>query len=308
MIRDRRAALGIAFVLVATACFATGDNLIKLTGAAVPVVFLIWVRYAVQAGAMALWLAPRGWRGFRTAHPRFQIGRGTLLLLTSALGFYGLQRMPTGEFTALGLLAPVVVTALVATVLREPISALRWALVWGGFAGGLIVIRPGSGVFGWAALFPLAMALSYGSFQVVTSRLAGLESPYLTHFYTGLVGFVVLTPLLIASGTTLGPALASAPALDLVLVFLIGGLLTGGHLLLIFAFERAPIATLIPFLYAQIAFAMLVGWALFRHLPDGWVWVGIGVIALCGASSAWLNAGAAAPRPASVVAADTLYD
>ena len=60
-------------------------------------------------------------------------------------------------------------------------------------AGALIVIRPGSGLFGWAVLFPLAGALSYASFQVLTAKLSALESPYTTHFYTGLTGTLVLT-------------------------------------------------------------------------------------------------------------------
>ena len=85
---------------------------------------------------------------------------------------------------------------LAATVLRETVSRLRWALVFGGFAGALVVIRPGSGAFGWVVALPLLGAVAYASFQVLTSRLAGAESPFTTHFWTGLVGTVVLWPVL----------------------------------------------------------------------------------------------------------------
>jgi drug/metabolite transporter (DMT)-like permease len=154
------------------ACFACSDTLIKYLGAFAPVLLLLWVRYAFQAGVMALWLAPRGWSAFASAHPKFQWMRGMLLLFTSGLAFFGLQHMPVAEFTALGMLTPVIVTMLVAWVLKENVSPTRWVLVCGGFIGAVIVIRPGSGVFGWAAIFPLLMALCYGGFQVLTSQLA----------------------------------------------------------------------------------------------------------------------------------------
>ena len=77
----------------------------------------------------------------------------------------------------------------------------------------------------------------------------------------------------------------------------------------LFAFAHAPMATLMPFVYTQIAFALAVSFVVFRHVPDGWAWVGMAVIAACGAVSAWLNARQAnAQRPASIVAADTAYD
>jgi drug/metabolite transporter (DMT)-like permease len=305
----QRPGLGIGLVLMMGACFAVSDTLIKYLGGWLPVLFLLWARYAIQAGTMAVWLARQGWRGFATAHPRFQWMRGALLLVTSGMSFFGLQLMPVAEFTALGMLTPVVVTMLAAWVLHEPVSRMRWALVCGGFIGAVIVIRPGSGVFGWAAIFPLLMALCYGCFQVLTSRLASLESPYTTHFYTGFSGAVLVTPLLLLhAGDYLAAAQAVPPA-KLVLVLGIGLFATVGHLCLIFAFGHAPMATLMPFIYTQIAFALGVSYLVFRHVPDGWAWVGMAVIAACGAESAWLNARqTSAQRPASIVAVDTAYD
>jgi drug/metabolite transporter (DMT)-like permease len=64
---------------------------------------------------------------------------------------------------------------------------------------------------------------------------------------------------------------------------------TVGHIFLILAYQRAPAATLTPYLYAQIAFAMLGGWLVFSHVPDGWSVVGIAMIAVCGAAGAWLT-------------------
>jgi len=81
----------------------------------------------------------------------------------------------------------------------------------------------------------------------------------------------------------------------------VGVLGTVGHLFLILALGKARTATLMPFLYAQIAFATLIGYAVFDHVPDHWAWVGMAVIAACGATSAALNMrrpGAATPAAA----------
>jgi drug/metabolite transporter (DMT)-like permease len=299
-----RPGLGIAWIVAMAACFACSDTLIKYMGGFVPVLLLLWTRYAFQAGAMALWLVRRGQAGFASAHPKFQWMRGSLLLITSGMSFFGLQLMPVAEFTALGMLTPVVVTMLAAWVLHEPVSRMRWALVCGGFAGAVIVIRPGSGVFGWAAVFPLLMALCYGGFQVLTSRLASLESPYTTHFYTGFSGALMVSPLLLLNGPEILGAVRAAPGTQIALMLAIGAFATVGHLCLIFAFGTAPMATLMPFTYVQIAWALATSWLVFRHVPDGWAWFGMAVIAACGATSAWLNV----RRPVSAVEADTIYD
>src|SRR5258705_11067668 len=95
------------------ACFACSDTLIKYLGAFVPVVLLLWVRYAVQAGTMVLWLAPPGRAAFASGHPKFPWGGGPLVPFTSGRGVFGLRDMPGGGFTAPGMLTPGVVARLV---------------------------------------------------------------------------------------------------------------------------------------------------------------------------------------------------
>lgn len=311
-----RPLLGVLLMLAVVTCFAGMDTAIRYGGGRqLPVLLMLWGRYLFQAVLMLAWLGL--WRlrhpqapGFATRHPRFQALRGALLLFTSGMSFYGLQWLPVAEFTAIHMLTPVLVTLLAALVLHEPVSRLRWALVIGAFAGALVVIRPGSGLYGWAVAFPLIGAMSYASFQVLTSRLASLESPFTTHFYTGAVGAVLLVPVVLASGLDPLATLRAAPMADLGLLLLIGALGTFGHLMLILALGLAPSATLMPFVYAQIGAAALLGWLVFDRLPDGWAWVGFGLITACGAASAWLNlrAAQAAHRPVDTVTSDTLAD
>jgi drug/metabolite transporter (DMT)-like permease len=276
---------GILFLLTAVACFAVLDTTVKYVGATVSVVVSVWFRYAFQAVAVsAFMLPPQRRRLLRTAHPRFQALRGVLLTAISALAFISLQYMPVGAFTAIIMTAPLVVTLLAALFLNERVSALRWMLVAGGFAGTLLIVRPGGAVLGWASLLPLTLVVMYAWFQILTSKMARTENPLTMHFYTGWVG-AVLSSLVLPLFWTVLP-----DGKTLALLILIGLMGTVGHFLLILAFARTQASTLTPFLYSQVGFAMLGGWLVFGHVPGTWELGGIALIVLCGATASWITA------------------
>ena len=282
--RPSGALAGIAFVVLAVACFSTLDTTVKFVSASVPLLMALWFRYAFQALATTIVVLPvRGLSGLRTAHPEFQVLRGLLLLLSSVLAFLSLKFMPVGEFTAVTMITPLVITLMAAAALHEKVSALRWMLVAGGFSGTLVIIRPGADTFQWATLLPLGLVASNAWFQLLTSRLARTEDPVTMHLYTGWIG-------------TLGASLALPLAWTWLpdwrlwaLLCLMGLMATVGHFLLILAYKRAPASTLTPHLYTQIGFAMLGGWLVFSHVPDALALAGIGMIAVCGAAGAWLT-------------------
>lgn len=140
------------------ACFATLDTTTKAISTSVPLLMALWFRYFFQAVATTAVVLPlRGWRSLRTAHPKFQLLRGLLLLTSSLFAFLSLEYMPVAEFTSIEGIVPLAITLLAATALGESVSRLRWALIAGGFIGTLIIIRPGSEHFGWSALFPLVV-------------------------------------------------------------------------------------------------------------------------------------------------------
>jgi len=191
--------------------------------------------------------------------------------------------MPLAEFTSIVLTSPLVVTLLAATTLKEEVSPLRWALVAGGFVGTLVILRPGSAIFSWAIVLPIALVLTNAWFQILTSRLARTENPLTINFYTGWVGTLIATLPLPFVWTALPDWGWWA------LLFLMGLMGTVGHFFLILAYQRAPASTLTPYLYAQIAFAMVGGWLVFAHVPDETSLVGMALIAVCGAAGAWLT-------------------
>ncbi|MDM0016047.1 DMT family transporter [Variovorax saccharolyticus] len=283
-LESERILAGIGLVLLAVACFATLDTATKLSTAAVPILMGVWVRYIFQAVATTLVLLPRhGTALLRTRHPRYQLLRGALLLASSTLAFFSLRYMPLAEFTSIVLIAPLVITLLAATTLKEHVSPLRWALVAGGFAGTLVILRPGGEAFSWAMFLPIGLVLTNAWFQVLTSKLAQTEDPLTMHFYTGWVGALL-------ASFALPFVWATLPSWHWwALLCLMGFMGTVGHFILILAYQRAPASTLTPYLYAQIAFAMLGGWIMFSYVPDMISLIGMGMIAVCGAAGAWLT-------------------
>ncbi|MGI9134722.1 MAG: DMT family transporter, partial [Rhodoferax sp.] len=277
--------VGILLIVLTTLAFASLDTATKHAATLAPVLMLLWFRYLFQAVVtFALRFPVQGRALLRTANPRFQTLRGVLLLVTSACSFFGLQYLPVGEFTAMVMLSPLVAMALAAWVLKNPVAPGRWLLMVAGLVGVLLVIRPGGKVFGWALLFPVTLVVTYAWFQVLTSRLSGEENPYTTHFYTGLVGTLIMCPVVLLRWDS-GALLAHWPWFVLV-----GFLGTFGHLMLIRAYMRASAPVLTPYLYTQIAFATLSGWLVFDHLPDALAWLGIGVIAVAGVGNAMITA------------------
>lgn len=283
MSRPVSAASGIVLTLAAMVCFAALDTTTKHVSASVPLFMALWFRYAFQAIATTVLVLPvRGLAVLRTAHPRFQLLRGVLLLMSSLFAFFSLRYMPVGEFTAIVMVTPLIITLLASTSLGEKVSPLRWALVIGGFAGTMVILRPWHDAFEWATLLPLGLVICNSWFQVLTSRLAKTEDPVTMQLYTGWVGALLASLALPFVWTSLATWSLWGWLL------LMGCAATVGHFMLILAYQRTPAATLTPYLYAQIGFAMLGGWIAFAHVPDRLAMLGILLIAVCGAAGAWL--------------------
>ena len=287
------------------------NGLVKLLAASYDAQQIVWFRIFSHLALVAAVFMPRMGLGLlRTRRVGTQIVSSLMMLLSTLFFFSAVKYVPVAEAISVTFVAPLAVVLLAWPLLGERITLFRLFAVIVGFSGVLIVIRPGSGLFGWAVLLPLAGSVAYASFQVLTRKLASLESPFTTHFYTGLTGSLIVALALLASDVELLPALQAAPPSAWAMLLAIGTLGTAGHLMLVLAFGLAPTSTLMPFMYVQIAFAAAVGWLVFRHAPDGWGWLGMAVVSVCGAASAWLNVreAAAARAPVTALGADTIVD
>jgi drug/metabolite transporter (DMT)-like permease len=282
-----RALAGIGFLIAAVACFAVLDTTTKRVTAEVPLLMAVWARNFFQAiFTSGLVLPKQGLSVFRTKHLSMQITRGMLMITVTILAFSTLSVMPVGEFTAIVMTAPLLVTLLAARLLGEHVSPLRIALVVGGFAGVAIIVRPSGNAVSWNSwhmLLPLGLVVANTAFQLLTSKMTRTETTMTTQFYTSWVGALLSSIPLIWYWTAIAD-----PYLWLGLL-LMGVAGSVGHILMIMSFERSPAATLMPYMYMQIGFAMLGGWIVFNHIPDHLSLVGIGLIAACGTAGGLLT-------------------
>ena len=269
--------------MFAALCFSVLDTTSQLIGLAAPIVMAQWLRYGIQMLSSGLVLSTTGELAhLRITRPRLHIARGLLMVCTTMLGFGSLRYVPVADFTAIVMLTPLLVTLLSAWLLREKVSALRWALAAGGFAGVLIIIRPGSHAFESAYLLVLLLAVVGAAFQVLTAWMLRTESSSQTHLASGVIGFLVMSAALPFFWQAL-------PARIWGLMLIVGLAASTGHLLLVMALKKANASVITPFIYTQLGFAVMGGWLMFGRVPDGWSLAGMAVIAVCGIVNAWLS-------------------
>ncbi|OCT29552.1 DMT family transporter [Pseudomonas putida] len=274
---------GIALVVAATFLFASHDGLSKFLGGIYPVIMVVWARYVVHTLLMAgIFMPQAGLRVLRTRRPLLQTLRALSLLSTSLLFTAGLQYLPLAEATSVNFLAPVLVTALSAPLLKERVTLGQWLAVVMGFIGVLVVVHPGGAMFTPAILFPFGSALGFCFYQLLTRILAAHDSPTTSNFYAGLCNTLIMSALV--------PFFWQTPQWQHVLLMLaLGGCGMTAHLLLTKAFRHAAPALLAPFSYCQIVFAGVLGLVVFGQVPDTISIVGIAIICLSGLGAAWMQ-------------------
>jgi drug/metabolite transporter (DMT)-like permease len=268
---------GALLIMTAVAMFVVMDSISKYLSRFYPVPAIVWARYAFHLLLVVVALGPRlGLDLVRTRRLAAQLVRGLLLAASTLFFVFGIKQMPLAETSSITFIAPVLVTLMAAFILKEKVELARWLAVAGGFVGVLIIIRPGSGVFTWASVLPLGSAACFACYQILTRKLANLESPYTSIFYAGLVGSVIMS--LALPYVWILPHSASH-ALLFVAIGIIGG---ASHLILIKAYDCAPASRLAPFSYTQLIWVMLSGYLVFGDFPDHWSLIGIGVIVASG--------------------------
>jgi drug/metabolite transporter (DMT)-like permease len=246
----------------------------KYLSAYYPIPTIVWARYVFQFLLMAAALGPRYGMGLvRTANLRLQIVRGLILALSSLVFLGALSRMPLPEASSIAFMAPLIIAVLAGPVLHERVERRTWLGLAAGFAGVLMIVRPGGGLFTWVAMFPLASACLMAVYQLMTRKLAGRDAALTTLFYPAIVGTAVV-PLAFPFAFVL-----PQQPLHLALFVAIGFMGGIGHFFLIKAYEHAPASMLGPFMYSQLVMAIFLGWLVFGHLPDAFSFAGMLVIA-----------------------------
>lgn len=276
-------------MLAAMLCFALLDATSKHLSQTFNVPLLVWARYTVHFLLMAAFLGPRHGLGLvRTARPVAQVVRALLLVAVTGFAMAAFQVMPLAETTALIFVTPLIVALLAGPMLGEKVGLPRWIAALVGFAGMVLIARPGSALAPAGIVYTMIAAVCYAFYQIQTRKMTATEKPLTMVFYTALVGTVAMSLALpwIWSGPTPGPL----EALMICSLALYGGT---GHFLLTHAFRYAPASTLAPFLYAQLIWAALLGWLFYEQWPDAFSIAGMVTIVAGGITVALVERSAA---------------
>lgn len=272
-----RPLVGIALMISAVSLFSVMDSGAKYLAERYPFVLVTWARFFFNVLVMLVVLGPvfRG-RLIRTRRPRLQIVRGLALGLSSVLFVAALPHMRLADASAVTFLTPMLVTLGAVFAFGQRALPGTWAALAVSFIGVLLVIQPGGSTFTWWALLPLGTAICAATYQLLTSRVAGIDSGTTSLFIGALVALALMTiPVLFVWEW---PRSAS----DAVLFVAIGTIGALSHYLIIRSFEYAPAATLAPYAYLQIVAALVLGFVVFGNIPGLLAIGGIGLIVATG--------------------------
>ncbi|MGF1626020.1 MAG: DMT family transporter [Alphaproteobacteria bacterium] len=267
---------GIAYMLLAMFLMAAVDAQAKYLSQSLPVLQVAWFRQlGLFLGVLGI-IAVHGVGVLATRRPALHALRGTLAVGSSILFIVAITYVPLVDAVAVSFVAPLVVTVLGALVLREPVGIRRWLAVIVGFAGAMIVLRPGLGVVHPAALLVLAAAVLFAARQVLSRVLSDTEGILTTLAYTAITGTALLTLSL--------PFVWQTPQTwtQIALLASMGALAGIGELFVIKALEVAQAVVVAPVQYTMLLWSTGYGYLLFADLPDLWTLVGSLVVVASG--------------------------
>jgi drug/metabolite transporter (DMT)-like permease len=282
MTQAQRPLHGILLVLLAVVLFAGMDTAGKYLMTKFNVPLVAAVRYALNLVFLVALMAPRHGNGlWRTNRTALTVLRGASLAAATFFAGLALQRMPVGETVAILYLQGFGVMIAAGYFLRERISALGWVAAIVGFAGVLLIARPGGALAPLGVTFALICAAVSVVYILLSRVLAATETTMAMLVHVALAGIVVFGFMLPFNWQPF-----TFTPLDFALLFFMGSASLLGHFLLTSAYRFAPASMLAPFNYFHIAFAVLLGWLFYSHVPDGISFLGMAMIAVSGAAIA----------------------
>lgn len=267
---------GALLCAVALALFACMDATTKYLTETHEVPLIVAVRYLGNLLLMVLIFGPtHGRRIAQTRRTGLVIVRAICLAFASLMIAFALERMPVAEMTAITFLAPILLVVAAGPILGERPGPIGWAAAVAGFAGVLLIVRPGSdGVALAGALFTLCAVGANLGYQLLSRILATTETTVALLFYTALAGSIAFGLALPWFIEARAPNLLEAALFASLGVY--GGL---GHFLFTAAFRYAPASLLAPLNYLQLLWAGVVGYLVFGHVPDRLSLLGMAIVA-----------------------------
>jgi drug/metabolite transporter (DMT)-like permease len=273
---------GIALVIIACVLFACMDTAGKYLMTKFNVPFVAAVRYGLNLVLLLAIFGPRqGARLWQTNRTALVMLRGASLAVATCFAGLALQRLPVGESVAIFYLQGFGVLLAAGYFLKERVTLLGWICAIAGFAGVLLIVRPGGALAPLGVLFALICSAISVVYILLSRVLAATESTFTLLFHVAIAGVILFSVLLPFHWAPI-----SLTAMDVSLLMFMGVASLAGHYVLTAAYRFAPASLLTPFNYSHIAFAVLLSWLVYAHVPDGLSIIGMAVIAISGATAA----------------------
>jgi drug/metabolite transporter (DMT)-like permease len=262
-------AKGAILMLIAVSLFACLDSTAKLASRSVPAIEAVWFRFTIHFILVALVMNP--WRSasaWRTTSPKLQIARAAIQIICTGLNFLALSYLQIAQTLSIQFVGPIFVTLLSVLFLGEVVGRYRWAAIFVGFLGVLIITRPGFGTLDPAFGLIILSVLIGASYSILTRRLAATESPGSMLLIMAAFPAAILAPLM--------PFVWVWPPRLIDWLPLIGTGVFGAvsHYFYIEAHRYAQSSFLAPLQYFQFFAVLVLGFVIFGDIPTIWTLVG----------------------------------
>jgi drug/metabolite transporter (DMT)-like permease len=270
---------GIGLMCVAIALFSCLDTIAKYMAsvAHLPVSQVTWLRFVSQFFLIVLAMGAVSVPGLLITRKIWhQVLRSLLMLGSTVCNFIALRHLRLDQTQTIYFLTPFTVALLAGPYLGEWVGWRRMLAIIVGFAGILVVVRPGVVAFHPAMAYAFVSMLCYAVFLLLTRYLSDFDPPEETLVYSLVAGALLMAPFALADWVW--PSSPWIWAMLLSMGFW-GGL---GHYLLILAYRQAPASTLAPFIYLGLITHTTAGYLVFGQLPDGWALVGAAIVVASG--------------------------
>ena len=212
---------------------------------------------------------------YKSKNIKLQIFRSLLSMIESGCFVLSFKYLSLANAHSVGSLAPVIVVALSAIILKEKVSPKTWIAIFIGFIGVLIILRPTSSIFDPKALLPLIAAFILGLYQIVTKKVSNHDTNETSLFYTSLIGLIIMSLLSSKFWTPVDKSSYS--------MFLgIGIFFSLGLYLQIIALSKARASIIQPFHYTLIFWAIIFGYIFYNDIPDMFTVIGAIIITCSG--------------------------
>jgi S-adenosylmethionine uptake transporter len=301
---------GIFLIAFGIGIFSVQDIIIRSLGSTYPALEIMFVRGLVAMCLIGVMVYLDGWFStLRMRHPVLNIVRGLLQVSSYTAYYMAMAAMPIAEVTAIFFISPLVVTLFSALFLGETVGIRRWSAVLVGFAGVLVIVRPGAAVLDPVALLPLLASFTYATSVIITRRIGRTQTGSSLAFIAMSV-FIVVSAL---AGAVMGDG-RFADESHASLAFLLRGwsVPEGGDILLISAcglvaafgfyclaqgYRIAPASVVAPFEFVAMPLAVFWGIVVWAEYPSPATLLGITLIVCSGIYV--LNREAVRKRPIS---------